>query len=290
MSLLKSILEASATSGRQGFIRNLPRHHVVYLPRNDKLLVTFDHFGSIHSAPPRLPWGYALAEEMGWSHLGNMTKQNDWFRHKDMFMVYRGLRDRGFFQDFTDVVFYGASMGGYAACAFSVVHPGARVVAISPQTTLRRSLAPFEMRFDEGRKLGQWSGPWVDGARTIEQASSVKLIYDPWWGADASHAARMRGPQVERYWTPFMRHRVPQHLKDMGIMSTVASRAIKGGMNPQKFRHLLRARHKNPGFVKSLLQQAVAHGHSRLVQKVLQGQNLPLTAKERAALGRELGV
>jgi len=290
MSLLKSILEASAKSGRQGFIRNLPRHHLVYMPRNDKLLVTFDHYGSIHSAPPRLPWGHALAEEMGWSHLGNMTKQNDWFRHKDMFMVYRGLRDRGFFEDFEDVVFYGASMGGYAACAFSIVHPGARVVAISPQTTLRKSLAPFETRFDEGRKLGQWSGPWIDAVRTLEQASSIKVFYDPWWRPDAAHVARLTSARVERYWTPFMRHRVPQHLKDMGLMSTVASRAIKSGMNPSKFRILLRQRHKNAGFVKSLLRQAASRGHTTLVRKVIAGPHVPFSAAERAAFAQELGL
>ena len=87
--LLKSILEASAKSGRQGFIRNMPRHCAVFMPRSSKLMVTFDHFGSVNSEPPRMPWGHKLAEEMGWSHLGNMTKQNDWFRHKDMYALYR---------------------------------------------------------------------------------------------------------------------------------------------------------------------------------------------------------
>lgn len=285
MTLLKAILEASATSGRQGFIRNMPRHCAVFLPRNDKLLVTFDHFGSIHSVPPRLPWGHALTQEMGWSHLGNMTKQNDWFRHKDMFALYRDLRDQGFFKDFEEVVFYGASMGGYAACAFSIVHPGARVVAISPQTTLRKSIVPFETRFPEGRKLGQWSGPWVDAAQTVGKAASVKLIYDPWWGADASHAARFVGRNTEHYHTPFMSHRVPQHLKAMGLLSTVASRAIKGGLNPLKFRQLLRKRHSDPGFVHTLLTRANARGHTDLVARVLRDDRLPLRARDRRALG-----
>ncbi|WP_415402536.1 hypothetical protein [Tateyamaria sp. SN3-11] len=284
VTLLKSILEASAKSGRQGFIRNMPRHCAVFMPRSSKLMVTFDHFGSVNSEPPRMPWGHKLAEEMGWSHLGNMTKQNDWFRHKDMFALYRELRQGKFFADFEEVVFYGASMGGYAACAFSIVHPGARVVAISPQTTLRQSLVPFETRFPGGRKLGQWSGPWVDAAQTIKRAASVKLIYDPWWGADAAHAARMTGRRVMHYHTPFMRHRVPQHFKAMGLMSTVASRAIKGGLNPVKFRRLLRKRHRDPGYVRALLELAQAKGHGALVARVLDRADLPLSAQARAAL------
>lgn len=284
MTLLKAILEASAKSGRQGFIRNMPRHCAVFMPRNAKLLVTFDHYGSINSVPPRLPWGHALAQEMGWSHLGNMTKQNDWFRHRDMFALYRELRDQGFFAGFDEVVFYGASMGGYAACAFSVVHPGARIVAISPQTTLRKSIAPFETRFAEERKLGQWSGPWVDAAQTVAKNASLKLIYDPWWGADAAHAARFTGPRVQHYHAPFMGHRVPQHLKSMGLLSTVASRAIKGGLNPLKFRHLLRKRHSDRGYVQALLKRAIARGHTHLVARILDDESLPLDAKDRRLL------
>ena len=284
VTLLKTILEASAKSGRQGFIRNMPRHCSVYMPRSSKLLVTFDHYGSVHSEPPRLPWGHALAEEMGWSHLGNMTKQNDWFRHRDMFSLYRELRAQRFFHDFEEVVFYGASMGGYAACAYSVVHPGARVVAISPQSTLRKSLAPFETRFSQGRKLGQWSGPWVDAAATVSKAHSVRLIYDRRWAPDAAHAARFAGRRIGHYHAPFMGHRVPQHLKSMGLMATVASRAIKGGLNPHKFRTLMRKRHRDPGFVHQLLQRAKSRGHGVMVARVMARADLPLTDKARADL------
>ena len=42
------------------------------------------------------------------------------------------LRDSGFFARFRRVIFYGASMGGYAAAAFSSAAPGATVILISP--------------------------------------------------------------------------------------------------------------------------------------------------------------
>ena len=94
----------------------------------------------------------------------------------------------------------------------------------------------------------------------------------------------MSGRRVTHYHTPFMRHRVPQHFKSMGLMSTVASRAIKGGLNPVKFRRLLRKRHRDPGYVRSLLEMAQAKGHTALVARVLERADLPLSAAALAGL------
>jgi hypothetical protein len=81
-----------------------------------------------------------------------------------------------------------------------------------------------------------------------------------------------------------MGHRVPQHLKAMGVMSTVASRAIKGGLNPLKFHQLLRKRHRDAAFVRGLLKLAQAKGHGALVARVLRRADLPLSAQDRVDL------
>ena len=110
------------------------------------------------------------------------------------------------------------------------------------------------------------------------------LIFAPWWGALAPHAARITGRRVMRYLAPFMRHRIPQNLRAMGLMSTVASRAIKGGLNPVKFRRLLRKRHHDPGYVRALLELARAKGHGALVRRVMARAALPLSPQARADL------
>ena len=70
----------------------------------------------------------------------------------------------------------------------------------------------------------------------------------------------------------------------MGLMSTVASRAVKGGMNPLKFNRLLRKRHRDPSYVGVLLKRALSKGHGALVGRILRRADLPLTPRDRAAL------
>ncbi len=270
MSLIRAVAMACQGNARKGFIRNMSNHCVSFLPRNDKLLVTFDHMGSVHSEPPRLPWGHNLAEAMGWSHLGNMTKRNDWFRDAEMYRIYRKLRDQGFFKGFDEVVFYGASMGGFAAASFSVVSPGARVVAMSPQSTLRRDLVPWERRYLQGRRMGDWDGKWSDAARAVQGAREVKLFYDPYFQPDADHAARFDTGNITRYRAPFLGHKLPRQLQDMGVLTTVASRAIKGGLNHEMWARMLAKRKDSPAYYEALAERAEKAGHVARARVILQ--------------------
>lgn len=284
MSLIRAVAMACQGNSRKGFIRNMSNHCVSFLPRSDNLLVTFDHMGSVNSEPPRLPWGHHLAEAMGWSHLGNMTKRNDWFRDGEMFRIYRRLRDDGFFAGFDRVVFYGASMGGFAAASFSVVAPKCRVVAMSPQSTLRRDLVPWERRYLEGRRMGDWDGKWSDAARAVRGAAEVKLFYDPYFGPDAAHAARFEGANITRYPAPFMGHKLPRQLQEMGVLTTVASRAIKGGLNAETWARMLAKRKQSPAYYEALAKRAAKSGHSARAQAILQAGQMraPHKRLERA--------
>ena len=290
MSLMKSIITASQHASRPGFIKNLPAHCVCFYPRSDTLLVTFDHVGSLTIKQGRLPWAFGLAEKLGWSHLGNMTKQNDWFRHKSMFATYRTMRKEGFFESFDEVVFLGASMGGYAACAFSVVSPGARVVAFSPQSTLRRDLVPFETRFHNGRKLGDWTGPWVDSAHTVEKAKNVKLFYDPHFTGDAAHAARYKGGHIEHYPAPYLGHKVPTGLKAIGQFEPIVLAAVQDDLTQAKYRTLLRDRRREPLHALRVLKRAQKRGHNDLVKRVIANGTIPYEPDYIARMARRLSI
>lgn len=290
MSLMKSIIAASQHASRPGFIKNLAAHCVCFYPRSDKLLVTFDHLGSLNIKDGRLPWGLGLAETLGWLHLGNLTKQNDWFRHKDMFATYRNLRKKKFFESFDEVVFLEASMGGYAACAFSVNSPGARVVAFSPQSTLRRDIAPFESRFHSGRKLGDWTGPWVDGPHTIENASNVKLFYDPYFAGDAMQAARYHGDHIERFKAPFMGHKLPSEFKAIGQFEPIALAAIQDDLSQATFHQLLQGRRRALRHGLRVLKRAQKCGHSDLVARVIANGTIPYSSDYIARMARRLSI
>ena len=290
MSLMKSIIAASQHASRPGFVKNLSAHCVAFYPRSDKLLVTFDHLGSLNIKDGRMPWGFKLGEDLGWSHLGNLTKRNDWFRHKDMLATYRDLRKKGFFKSFDEVVFLGASMGGYAACAFSINSPGARVVAFSPQSTLRRDLVPFETRYHNGRKLGDWTGAWVDGAHTVAQASSVKLFYDPYFQGDAAQIARFQGDNIQRYPAPFMGHRLPREFKAIGHNDTITKAAVLDQLSHADYRVMLRDRRREPVHTLRILKRAKKLGHGDLVDRIIAKGNLPFDADYIARMGRRLDM
>ncbi len=271
MSLVQQVVNSIQGNTRPGFIRNMPHHCASFFPRSDRLVVSFDNVGSIHSRPPRLPWGHALAQELGWSHLGCMTKRNDWFRHKDMFALFRELRRTGFFKGYQEVVFYGASMGGYAAAAFSVVHPGARLVLMSPQSSLRKDLVPFEKRFKIGRELGDWTGPWADAGQTIQTAGQVQLFYDPYHFGDARQAARFAGENVVPYRSPFLGHKIPTQLRDMGLVKKVAMGAIRGELSVPQYHRMLRVRRQNVQLVERVLHRAINTGHYQPALTLLDG-------------------
>ncbi len=72
-----------------------------------------------------MPWGYGFVEAHGWSMLGMMAHDWTWYRDAAVWDFFDRLRDEGFFKQFDKVVFYGASMGAYAASVFSSAAPGA---------------------------------------------------------------------------------------------------------------------------------------------------------------------
>ena len=63
-----------------------------------------------------------------------MAHGSTWYRDETVHDFFDRLRDQGFFRQFDRVVFYGTSMGGYAACAFSLavmlaIFGGGRLIA-----------------------------------------------------------------------------------------------------------------------------------------------------------------
>ncbi len=80
-------------------------------------------------------WGFRWLVRQGFNVLSVKPQANDWYRDESLRAVFRAFyRDR-VFADFRRTVFYGGSMGGFAALAFSTVAPGAAVIAMNPQST-----------------------------------------------------------------------------------------------------------------------------------------------------------
>ncbi|HSF63456.1 MAG TPA: hypothetical protein VLA78_03655, partial [Paracoccaceae bacterium] len=259
---------AAQLAGPAGFFRARGAHSFLFVPRGDTLVVTFDNLDiALGKRADRRPWGHAFIEKQGWSMLGVMAEGWTWYRDPWVPAQFESLVAEGFFARFDRVVFYGASMGGYAACAFAAAVPGAEVVAISPQSTLDRATVPWETRYRTAWAR-DFSGPYGDAAEASRAARRVTLLYDPYEALDAGHADRFDGPNVVKLRAPLMGHRLGSSLQQMGILSAVTLGALGGTLTEAEFYRLIRARRSFPRYQRELFRRAVARGHLDLARRL----------------------
>jgi hypothetical protein len=259
---------ARGLAGSEGFYRDNGMHSFLYIPRGRTLVVTFDNLDiAMNKREERRPWGFQFIEKQGWSMLGVMANGWTWYRDPWVGEQFDALALKGFFNGFERVVFYGASMGGYAACAFAPAHPGADVVAISPQSTLDKSVVPWETRYKTAWD-SDFSGKYGDAAQASRTARRVSLLYDPYEPLDAGHADRFTGPNVVRLRTPLMGHRLGSSLNQMGILSPVILAALNGTLREVDFYRALRARRDFPRYQRELFKRALDRGRPGLARRV----------------------
>lgn len=259
---------AAALTGPGGFFTENGRHSFLFVPRGRTLVVTFDNLDiAMTKREERLPWGFGFIEKQDWSMLGVMAAGWTWYRDPWVAAEFERLAAEGFFARFERVVFYGASMGGYAACAFSAAVPGAEVVAISPQSTLDRALVPWETRYVAARGY-DYGGRYGDAAEASRAAARVTLLYDPYVALDAAHVARFGGDNVVRLRAPLLGHRLGTALQQMGILAPVTMGALDGTLEPLAYYRLLRARRDFPRYRRELFRRALARGRPELARRV----------------------
>jgi hypothetical protein len=190
-----------------------------------------------------------------------------WYRDPWVWGEFDRLAAEGFFKGFDRVVFYGASMGGYAACAFVPACPGADVLAISPQSTLNKALVPWETRYSTAWGK-DFSGRYGDAAQTLASAGRAMILYDPYETLDAGHVDRLTGGNVTKLRAPLMGHRLGSSLSQMGILTPVTLAALDGTLDEGDFYRLLRKRRDFPRYQRELFRKAVKRGRRGLARRV----------------------
>ena len=261
---------ATRLAGDDGFYRPGPEgHSFLFIPRSDDtLVVTFDNLDiTMNKREDRRPWGYSFIKEQGWSMLGVLAGGWTWYRNPWVSEQFDELRESGFFNQFKRVVFYGASMGGYAACAFSAAAPGADVVAISPQTTLDKSIVPWETRYKVAWDR-DFSGTYGDAAQASAAANKVYILYDPYEPLDSGHVARFENDNVEYLRAPLLGHRLGSSLNQMGILSPIILGALSGTLTSQDYYQMLRTRKTFPRYQRELFSRAVDKDHTQLAKRL----------------------
>ncbi len=294
-----------------GFFEQLGADHsALFVESGDTLIVTFENLDHVFEHGERLPWGFDFVQSQGWSILGLMAHDWTWYRDADMHAFFDRLRDEGFFDRFRRVVFYGASMGGYAACAFSAAAPGATVVAISPQATLDRDVAGWEKRYKKAWRR-DFSNAYGYAPDMVADAQQVYIFYDPLEAPDAMHAALFHGPNVTKLKCRFQGHRIASGLINMGILKPIITACVDGKLTRTRFYQMLRARRdfqrylraliqiididKNPMRVALVAEYVLARGRGPVFRKKLREANARLRKRgilppgERAASPKQQG-
>ncbi len=237
---------------------NLEFHRVDFLPAGPVLVVTFEpaSTGKMDVDLGRPAWGQGLIARRGHSQLGVKRSTNDWYRAADLHRVMRELQSAMFFARFAKVVFYGPSMGGYAALTFADCAPGCTVLAMHPQSCLAPDRIWFDQRF-AGRRAQLWTGDFVDGADGAASAVRVYVCYDPWQIKDRLHAQRLPAHNRVDLRLPFGGHATAQLLMSVGKLGEVFDRAVAGSLDAASFKVIARSRAQSPDYLSNLAARGV---------------------------------
>ncbi|MDJ0637765.1 MAG: phosphoadenosine phosphosulfate reductase [Paracoccaceae bacterium] len=276
-------LDALRTVGKEsGAYSDLGKSHsAIFVEKShDVLFVAFETiFGIRSSSETGAPLAFDICERRNWSHMTVIAKDQSWFRDAHVFGFFDRLIDYGFFDQFEQVIFYGAGMCGYAAASFSVAAPGSQVFLISPQATLDRARAEWDDRFPSSRRL-DFADRYAYAPDMLEAAESAYLIYDPDEIEDSVHASLFAAPNVTT-----MRYRrggagaIETDMKSMSLVSLCAEAALRGELNQSRLAHLMRARKRHVPYLRALLSRVLAEDRPRLTmmlcRAVLAEQPLP---------------
>lgn len=241
------------------------RHWAAQAKGDSTLLVTFETLQGIqHISPEAHPLAWDLVQKHGWSHMSLLSDGDTWFRDDAIYAFFDRLVDDCFFDDFDSVVFYGAGPCGYAATAFSVAAPGARVLALQPQATLAPRVAGWDTRFSDLRRL-DFNSRYGYAPDMLEAASRAYIVYDPFEALDAMHAALFTGPNVNLLRLPNMGAALQVDLWQMDLLTALIQAAAHGRLSPARFARLARARRDHLPYLRRLLMKLERDERTSLV-------------------------
>jgi hypothetical protein len=255
-------------SARQAITDN---YFIDFCKGNNCLFVTFEPFGDILARPDgsRKPWGLDFLKKRGFSIIGVKPKQVDWYRKADLHAFFRSAAFIEFIGGFEKVVFYGGSMGGFAALTFADVAPGCIVIAHNPQTTLDPTKVPWESRFPVG-SAEDWSGDFADAAIGAQKASKVFVSYDPFDALDRRHVELLDNSNLVPLKVPLLGHQMPVWFQKMGLLSVVVDNSLTNEIDENSWFLLLKRRRTLARYYVQLSKKMrIRHKQEEMLQHAL---------------------
>lgn len=259
------LLALAELSEENGHFQTLGKKHFSsYVEGGNTLLVSFESFESIQRMSPfAQPLGWEIAKVLGWSTLSVISDGQSWFRDRNIYAYFDDLIDDGFFEEFDNVVFYGAGPAGYAAAAYSIAAPGALVLALQPQATLDPRVAEWDERFTRQRRL-DFNTRYGYAPDMIDGAEHAFVIYDPEETEDAMHAALFTRPNVTKFRMRHLGGALQFSLRNMKILSRLIALVGTGKLTEHGFAKLARARRNDRQYLRNTLRALDDRGRTHL--------------------------
>ena len=255
-------------AGDDDFLVKSDHANLWFEGRSDVLIISFDNLATIDEGWPRGPWLHRRLAPLGHSLLGVQSHTKDWFRNPTTPALLQGLQTRGFFRRFRRIVMTGASMGGFGALNMAPLIPGARVLAFSPQSTMNKTIAPYEARFPFAVRKSNWDAPeFLDAAAAIPLIPKVAILYDPFVPEDRAHAARLSGPNVQFLRAPHCTHEAVRVVIKSGAMLPLITALVESDTIGTNFWHSFRARRSVTKWQRAMLSALADRGRQPLLVK-----------------------
>ncbi|WP_299297903.1 phosphoadenosine phosphosulfate reductase [uncultured Tateyamaria sp.] len=244
----------ATTTDAHGFFQPLGRKHfAAMVQRGDTLLVTFETIQGMRALSPEAePVGWQMVRDHGWSHLCIASDGDTWFRDRHVIGLFDRMIDDGYFDDFETILFYGAGPCGYAAAAYSVAAPGARVLAIQPQATLDPRVTEWDDRFVEMRRT-DFTSRYGFAPDMLDASAAAYVLYDPVETLDAMHAALFVRSGVTQFRLRNMGDALQSDLMKMDILPELIEQAMAGTLNDMVFANAYRARRTYPPYLRRVM-------------------------------------
>ncbi|MBK45691.1 MAG: phosphoadenosine phosphosulfate reductase [Roseovarius sp.] len=256
---------AGTLVGETGYCQPLgERHAALLVERKPVLLVSFENFERLEILSELgQPFGWTMVEALGWSHLCLLSKGDTWFRDARVYGYFDRLIDDGFFDGFEEVIFYGAGACGYAAAAFSVAAPGAKVLMLRPQATLDPRVAEWDDRYLAMRRTS-FTDRYGYAPDMLDAAARAVLLYDPEIELDAMHSALFNRANVLRFRTRHTGYDLEERLARMGLIPRLLAQLSSDRLSGLSLARLWRARRDDTPYLFNLLRRLVADQRDRL--------------------------
>ncbi|MEM8654478.1 MAG: phosphoadenosine phosphosulfate reductase [Pseudomonadota bacterium] len=244
----------SEISEKHGFFQSLGRKHfAAFIERGDTLVVTFESIQGMRALTPEAePLGWTLVRDNDWSHLCIASDGDTWFRDAHVIGLFDKMSDDGFFDSYDTILFYGAGPCGYAAAAFSVAAPGARVLMIQPQATLDARIAGWDTRFADMRRT-DFTARYGYAPDMLDACDRAFVLYDPRETQDAMHAALFARPAVTRFQLRHMGDTIQSDLMAMNVLIDLMEEAAEGTLDTLQFAKIYRARRAYPAYLRRVM-------------------------------------